>query len=235
MIPSERAKRIFEGSIIKMPFGPFVEAGVKLLTQIGLRIWAIFSEIKRNDWALLWNFSGVFLAIMAALLTPSKGLNYRLSMSHTDELCLLTNEKQNTIMIPKIPIFNQRASKEAFTIRIEVIIPTKKQQQTPNMNVVLVSIRIFNSPSFIKVSKDDYSKFSKHRISRLIEYFDASKSSSHRISRISEYWPKFDVDVYNHFGAPNQSTHRMFWLIEIVKWPNISNLRKLTEIRCGCL
>jgi len=38
MIPSERAKRIFEGSIIKMPFGPFVEAGVKLLTQIGLRI-----------------------------------------------------------------------------------------------------------------------------------------------------------------------------------------------------
>ena len=178
MIPSERAKRIFEGSIIKMPFGPFVEAGVKLLTQIGLRIWAIFSEIKRNDWALLWNFSGVFLAIMAALLTPSKGLI--LSMSHTYESCLLTNEKQNTIMIPKIPIFNQRASKEAFTIRIEVIIPTKKQQQTPNMNVVLVSIRIFNSPSLIKVSKDNYSN-----------------------------------------RAPNQSTHRIFWLIEIVNSSNI--------------
>ena len=89
-------------------------------------------------------------------------------MSHTDESynmthdSSLTNEKQNTIMIPKIPIFNQRASKEAFTIRIEVIIPTKKQQQTPNMNVVLVSIRIFNSPSLIKVSKDDYSNLSTH-------------------------------------------------------------------------
>ena len=38
MIPSERAKRILEGSIIRIPFGPLVEAGVKLLTQIGLRI-----------------------------------------------------------------------------------------------------------------------------------------------------------------------------------------------------
>ena len=76
-------------------------------------------------------------------------------MSHTDKsynmthVSSITNEKQNTIMIPKIPIFNQRASKEAFTIRIEVIIPTRKQQQTPNIKVVRVSMRILGSPSCI--------------------------------------------------------------------------------------